>query len=238
MTPTARALRLVAATAGLQSVAGTALLATTRSLARALTALGQPGAVGARHTIAAVEALAWGGLVACSAWFGAAVLACARDLARHPARPVPAAARGCLRPAVVRSLLAALVGGVLVTPALRPVADPGPGHDPGWSLLEGLPLPGLPTGGLCPPVRRDTAGDRARPVTVRIRRGDSLWSMTAALIGPRAPVPRVAHAWPRLFHANRAVIGADPDLVLPGTTLRVPAGLGRVQHQHPAGEAR
>jgi nucleoid-associated protein YgaU len=33
----------------------------------------------------------------------------------------------------------------------------------------------------------------------------------------------VAASWPRWYAANRRVIGADPDLILPGQILRPPA---------------
>ena len=54
-----------------------------------------------------------------------------------------------------------------------------------------------------------------------VRRGDTLWSIAARQLGADASEAEVAAAWP-LFAANRAVVGADPDLLLPGQVLRAP----------------
>lgn len=57
---------------------------------------------------------------------------------------------------------------------------------------------------------------------VKVAEGDSLWAIAARELGPDASDADVAQAWPRLYTANRAVIGADPSLVLPGTNLTIP----------------
>jgi nucleoid-associated protein YgaU len=59
---------------------------------------------------------------------------------------------------------------------------------------------------------------------VVVRRGDSLWDIAARHLGPDASAADVAAEWPRWHHANRAVIGADPDLLIPGQRLVPPAG--------------
>jgi len=58
---------------------------------------------------------------------------------------------------------------------------------------------------------------------VTVGRGDSLWTIARARLGPAATPARVAREWPRWFAANRSVIGADPDLLRPGQVLRAPA---------------
>ena len=58
---------------------------------------------------------------------------------------------------------------------------------------------------------------------VVVRRGDTLWDIAARHLGPRGEAADVAAAWPRWHAANRAVIGARPDLILPGQVLRPPA---------------
>lgn len=58
---------------------------------------------------------------------------------------------------------------------------------------------------------------------VVVRRGDSLWSVTARALGPGATDLDIAAAWPLWYDANRDVIGDDPDLIHPGTRLRAPA---------------
>ena len=56
---------------------------------------------------------------------------------------------------------------------------------------------------------------------VRVERGDSLWTIATSLSDPVSD-ERVAHLSDRIFEANRAVIGADPDLIHPGQELSVP----------------
>ena len=60
------------------------------------------------------------------------------------------------------------------------------------------------------------------PVDVVVHRGDTLWSIAARHLGPNASDAEIAQAWPAWFDANRAVIGEDPDLILPGQVLRAP----------------
>ncbi|WP_308221480.1 hypothetical protein [Kocuria flava] len=77
------------------------------------------------------------------------------------------------------------------------------------------PAPGLAAGDLA-----------ARTVDglVTVRRGDSLWSLAAAALGPGATDAEIARAWPRWHALNRAVLGDDPDRLLPGQRLEVPVG--------------
>ena len=56
-----------------------------------------------------------------------------------------------------------------------------------------------------------------------MRPGDSLWSLTARQLGPGATSTQIAAAWPRLYAANRAAIGNNPDLIHPGQRLVPPA---------------
>ncbi|MCL3778644.1 MULTISPECIES: LysM domain-containing protein [unclassified Actinomyces] len=57
-----------------------------------------------------------------------------------------------------------------------------------------------------------------------VQDGDSLWTITSSLLH-RATPSEVAVAWPELYHANDDVIGADPDLIHPGTVLALPTAL-------------
>ena len=80
----------------------------------------------------------------------------------------------------------------------------------------------------------------APATTHRVSDGESLWSITEELLdagaagaptdpssgGPSAQA-RIARAWPILYAANAESIGADPDLILPGTVLSVPEDLLR-----------
>ncbi|MEU5165822.1 transglycosylase family protein [Streptomyces mutomycini] len=65
---------------------------------------------------------------------------------------------------------------------------------------------------------RDTAAAKTSPTTVpglresyTVARGDSLSKIASA--------ERVEGGWQRLYSANRTVVGADPDLILPGQRL-------------------
>jgi hypothetical protein len=77
-----------------------------------------------------------------------------------------------------------------------------------------------------PPPTRSTAPPDERWCTVRS--GDSLWGLAEQLLeegGGAATAGDVDRAWRLLHRANRAALGGDPDLIRPGTVLRVPASL-------------
>ncbi|HEX7352845.1 LysM domain-containing protein [Brachybacterium sp.] len=64
------------------------------------------------------------------------------------------------------------------------------------------------------------------PRTVVVLPGDSLWSISDDLLGPgTSDAAEIAEAWPLLHHANRDLIGQDPDQLRPGQELTVPASL-------------
>jgi hypothetical protein len=53
--------------------------------------------------------------------------------------------------------------------------------------------------------------------------GDTLWGIAAAhLAQERRSLPAVDRYWQQIYRANRPVIGADPDLIHPGTHLDLP----------------
>lgn len=52
--------------------------------------------------------------------------------------------------------------------------------------------------------------------------GDSLWTIARSLIDEPQPSARsIDRAWRTIWEANRAVIGADPSLIRPGTRLQL-----------------
>jgi nucleoid-associated protein YgaU len=63
----------------------------------------------------------------------------------------------------------------------------------------------------------------ARPGAVVVAPGDSLWAIAARHLGPAASDAQLARAWPRWWHANRAAVGDDPNLIHPGTRLVPPS---------------
>jgi hypothetical protein len=130
--------------------------------------------------------------------------------------PNRAAARTAVRWA---ALLTGLCGlGIAAAPAGSYASGPATTHDRhrpdvARSSLTGLPMPALPAAGITPP-------DRA----VVVVRGDCLWHIAADRLPAPATDARVAAAVDRWYARNRAVIGPDPDLILPGTRLEQPGG--------------
>ena len=68
-----------------------------------------------------------------------------------------------------------------------------------------------------------TGGAPQADTTVVVRGGDTLWSIVARALGPEASPDRIARDLPAWYDANRQVIGADPDLLLPGQILTAPS---------------
>ena len=85
---------------------------------------------------------------------------------------------------------------------LSPVVDPGP--------LAARP-----------PRHQQPPGPASE---VTVRPGDSLWNLSAARLGPFASDVDIALDWPRLYQANKDIIGGNPNLLRPGQVLRLPAG--------------
>lgn len=129
----------------------------------------------------------------------------------------------------------------------EPAPAPGPDASPGAEPAAPRPDPaaGAPSGETS--AAEAPAGDppaaeapSAPATTHQVSAGESLWSITQELLdagaagaptdpssgGPSAQA-RVARAWPILYAANAESIGADPDLILPGTVLSVPEDLLR-----------
>ena len=113
------------------------------------------------------------------------------------------------------------------TPGPDPHRTPGP--DPHWTPSpppvdpHTLAARHLRAAEPAPGPSQEQASAPAAEVTVRA--GDSLWSICAAELGPLASDVDIALAWPRLYQANRGVIGGDPALLLPGQVLRMPLDL-------------
>jgi nucleoid-associated protein YgaU len=126
-----------------------------------------------------------------------------------PPAPSAAARRG--RPCRRRAVAALVLAGTAAVAGAPAFAD-----------LTGLPLPDRTTGAAVA-ARAPTALGGAH--TVVVHGGDTLWSISARLLGGAATDARVTRTWHRLHRANLARIGPDADLILPGTRLVVPADL-------------
>lgn len=131
-------------------------------------------------------------------------------------------------PALARRLVRAGLGiAVVAGPAMLPAgafADPGP-----YPTLDRVILAPAAAGADHP----GTAGGHVRASepgsghVVVVRPGDSLWAIAAAHLPPGHSAEQVAQAWPRWYAANRCVIGPDPDVIRPGTTLVPPPAAAR-----------
>lgn len=61
-------------------------------------------------------------------------------------------------------------------------------------------------------------------LTVTVRPGDCLWSLAQAHLGYDATTAQISAEVDRWWEANANVIGADPDLLMPGQILTIPTG--------------
>lgn len=115
-------------------------------------------------------------------------------------------------PLVRRIAGGVLVVGITASPALAATDSMPDTDDLGWQPTANAPAqPG------------ESESAEAPTTTHRVAVGESLWSITAGLLGPDATTADIATAWPRLYQANLEVIGTDPGLIHPGTLLTVPA---------------
>ena len=147
---------------------------------------------------------------------------CGRVAARLAAATVPA---------TMRRLLAIALGATVATAtgAVPAMASGLPQPRPAASPLSlDWPVAAAPAPSTILPAARKAAvaprdADRSiEDADVIVRRGDSLWSIARRHLPPGATDSQIAAAWPRWHAANRFVVGADPDLLLPGQRLVPP----------------
>lgn len=142
------------------------------------------------------------------------------------ATPAMASAPG-QQPVAVQSLGAGASSAQMETnQLLNPLWKSTEGRNPGsagnplsprWTPAKNAPVDNVITRG---PLRHAEA--QAGEPTVAVQPGDTLWSLCAEHLGPYATDVEIAKEWPRWYEANRQVIGADPNLLLPGQVLRIP----------------
>lgn len=220
---------------------GSALLVVLRDAARALRS---PGRVSVDELVVATSATC---ALAILLWVGVGL---ALSVAAALPGPMVVSERlvDAVAPAAVRRWAALLVGVSILSGSLpgaamahdavavsdetgRAAAPVAPAPDwvprlagssgtapaPGWTPT---PVRDLPPVSLTAPRSAD-ADQETRSVTVR--RGDTLWDLAAAHLSADATDDEIADECQRWFQANRSVIGPDPDLILPGQLLQVPA---------------
>lgn len=134
-------------------------------------------------------------------------------------------------PATARRLIAITLGLTVVTatgpaPAMAgSLAQPRPAAsapDLDWPVAAGRSASAAPRATRPPSAPARIADRSSRPAEVVVRRGDSLWTIARRHLPPGASDAQVAAHWPRWYAANRSVVGADPDLLLPGQRLVPP----------------
>lgn len=81
--------------------------------------------------------------------------------------------------------------------------------------VSGLAVPDRTTGSTPLPTE-------ATPRKMLVSAGDSLWALAARALPRGAGDAQVATAWRAIYAANATRIGADPDLIFPGTILQIP----------------
>ena len=88
-------------------------------------------------------------------------------------------------------------------------------------MLAGLPMPDLATG---PPqiTGRPPLLAPHAPREVVVAPGDTLWELAARDLPTDASPAEVDEHWRLLWQVNRAELGPDPDVIRPGTSLRLP----------------
>lgn len=100
---------------------------------------------------------------------------------------------------------------------LVPMAGTTSAQPPVGGVPVSTSSPASPGPGAMPAEVRETE-------VVTVEPGDTLWSLAAERLGEDVSDAQVSAAWPHWHETNRDVIGADPDLLLPGQVLTVPSG--------------
>ena len=211
-------MRRFAATTILGSAAAAVLILVRPHPIASVHRLVAPGAVRQAEPDVVLAAASANLLWLVAAWLAAGIAATL--LASTPGvigRLFGAASRRLL-PAALRRFVAGSAGlGVLLAPIPAVSAGAAPAHHLVAAALPAPVWPGTPA-----TVSRPDPPPPPPVHAVRVRRGDSLWLITAHRLAPNAAPADVAAAWPRWYAANRTVIGDDPNLILPGQLLAPP----------------
>jgi resuscitation-promoting factor RpfA len=158
------------------------------------------------------------------------LLACERrrpGSADWAVRCAPAGLRPLIRRAVVSGILGASLTGTAAWAAPPTDCWTGPGDVVVLDRAADCATAPAVTTTLAPaPADQAPATTPKSTNRYEVQPGDSLWSITGALLSTSDPTA-VSAAWPTLWGANRDLIGQEPGLIKPGLELTVPAGFVR-----------
>lgn len=104
------------------------------------------------------------------------------------------------------------------------------GERDGRDLLVGLRLPERAVAPARAHRKPQVRAQTQSPPTYVVLPGDSLWSIARDHPGDAVSVDQ---RWRAIWLANRDVVGDDPDLILPGQALRLPATNDLTTQHHP-----
>lgn len=157
-----------------------------------------------------LAALSAAALAGCWAWLALSVVLVVVDVLASPLAGAARAgglrlARRCV-PRGVRRIVLALCGAALAGSLAAPAHAETPTHP----RTDGLAVPDRVTGG--PPA----------PSVVTVRAGDTLWAIAARTLPSDATTAEIAAGWRRIARANADRLAVGPDLIFPGTRLRLP----------------
>lgn len=137
---------------------------------------------------------------------------------------------GATIPPSARRLVALAVGfAVIATPGVTPAtASPLPPSqvstttpDLDWPVTSGPPVTPVNQASRKPSTPAEPRAVRSAADVV-VQPGDSLWSIARQHLPAGGDDSQTAAEWPRWYAINRAVVGSDPDLLLPGQRLHPP----------------
>lgn len=109
-----------------------------------------------------------------------------------------------------------------------PPAEPAPpAVESAENADPAAPSDSAPEAADAPDDETGTRTDSAHTHTVEP--GESLWSITAAVLGPDATDAQIVQTWPLVYETNTESIGSDPSLLRPGAELRLPDALAQAR---------
>ena len=131
-------------------------------------------------------------------------------------------------PLVRRITTGALIAGIAISPAATAAPSASaPPDDLGWRVSTGAAAAPSDSAPDAPDDGIGTRTDCAHTHTVEP--GESLWSITAAALGPDATDAQIVQTWPLVYETNTEPIGSDPSLLRPGAELRLPDALAQAR---------